>query len=180
MSSLAREHGVPVVTIRNTLNRIGHTPHRGTPGVRLREWTDAEVAEIVKRYAAGESQEMIAAVYRTSQSKISRLLRTRGGWDGRRQPHKGGRVTLNGYTALLVYPDDPLASMRNSQGYVLEHRLVLARSLGRPLTKEETVHHKNGDKMDNRLENLELRVGPHGRGATAAHCPTCTCFGSLD
>jgi hypothetical protein len=46
--------------------------------------------------------------------------------------------------------------MANSAGAVTEHRLVMARSLGRDLLASESVHHVNGDRLDNRLVNLEL------------------------
>ena len=74
---------------------------------------------------------------------------------GERNPmYKDGRkVTDQGYIQLLIGKGNPMA---NKGGYALEHRYVMSKHLGRTLRQDEVVHHINGDRTDNRLENLEL------------------------
>lgn len=74
---------------------------------------------------------------------------------------KGGRKN-NGQGYILKYaPNHPKC---DSHRCVLEHRLVMENFIGRLLYKDETVHHKNGIRDDNRIENLELRSGFHPQG----------------
>jgi len=73
----------------------------------------------------------------------------------------GRWVTPDGYVKLKA-PGHPEAT-KNGWGY--EHRMVMSDHLQRPLWPDENVHHKNGDRSDNRIENLELwsRAQPKGQ-----------------
>lgn len=72
---------------------------------------------------------------------------------------RGGRIRRRGYI-LIHAPDHPNCD-GNTRKYVLEHRLVMENHLGRYLEPHENVHHINGKRDDNRLENLELWTTNH-------------------
>ena len=68
-------------------------------------------------------------------------------------------ISTGGYITLRM-PEHPNA-MRN--GRIYEHQLIMSNKLKRPLQKQETIHHKNGIRDDNRIENLELWCIPRQR-----------------
>lgn len=79
------------------------------------------------------------------------------------KPKKVSQPALSpdGYMRLYVGRDSPHA---NALGLAYVHRLVMAEHIGRPLEPFENVHHKNGFRQDNRLENLELWAKPQVPG----------------
>lgn len=75
----------------------------------------------------------------------------KGMWREKNPHWKGGKYLQDGY--MMIYaPASPMAVKR----YVSRARLVLSRHLGRSLSSDEIVHHINEDKLDDRVENLEL------------------------
>lgn len=73
---------------------------------------------------------------------------------------KGGKFTKRGYVMTLKRGHPNSAET----GYVQEHVFVMAEHLGRALRAGETVHHINGIRADNRIENLELWASNHPAG----------------
>ncbi len=95
------------------------------------------------------------------ESLRKKLLRNRFAW-------KGGRwKDLDGYV-YIYYPEHPNA---NNNKYIGEHRLVMEKALGRYLERWEYIHHKNGIKDDNRIENLEIVINRKHYGKI--RCPHC-------
>lgn len=182
LESVAKLFNTNLCTIRNILIRNKVKVRKS--GGQLIEMPDAEQQLLVQRWLDGKSQKELAEIHGVGQLTISRFLAKKGITKKqkavKRERHGrwlGGKTKDgSGYVLIKLYNHDQFYDMSNSSGYVLEHRLVMARHLNRSLTNEETVHHINGARDDNRIENLQLRSGAHGKG----QCHVCADCGSTN
>lgn len=180
LRKIAEHYGCSVTPVQKALRRAGVTPRPGRPLF----WTDARLATLASLHGAGRSQAYIAKEFGVSQSTIGVRLREMGLIDPSPRPRgaanpcwRGGRhVSTYGYVLVDPTEDDLQYLPARRTRYVQEHRLVMARSLGRPLRRTESVHHIDGDRSNNALENLQLRQGQHGAGVVM----TCNQCGSHD
>lgn len=118
----------------------------------LRNWVEVE----------GRTHRWVSEQLECSNQHVSALCKRHGVRPQRRGPRSGqghpdwagGRIVdKSGYTRIYA-PHHPDSNPTHK--YRLEHRLVMEMMLGRYLARHEVVHHRNGDKQDNRPENLEL------------------------
>jgi len=182
ISDLAREIGVRPGTLRQKLGRVGYRAKK--PRKRDPEF-DRDVAMAWQesgKVLIGTMKIAGGSFGRVKRSLIKQGLAVASDFPANRTrartkiPH-----TLppdaNGYISVTLPPDHWLVPMAmGANRRVLQHRMVMAEYLGRPLFRGETVHHINGNRSDNRIENLQLRTSNHGPGAAFV----CRCCGSVD
>jgi hypothetical protein len=136
MKQISKELGIAVGKIHRLIHEYG-IPARKVhdyPATDKQRQAWAEIGKNGKGKTLSDAQ----------KRKISEARKIHG------QGHRKKRQ--DGYIAIY-YPDYPSS---NKDGFIMEHVYVMEQHLGRYLEDNEVVHHKNFDRSDNRIENLQV------------------------
>ena len=131
------------------------------------------------RLSHGEMAEALGISWATLARRMRQLgLRSKKGRGSPMEKNyfwNGGRAVDDDGYVLLKAPSHPYAT---KAGYVREHRLVMEKKLGRFLLPSEVVHHRDGDRANNDVANLELyrsngaHLREHMAEGSIPRCPT--------
>lgn len=164
MPQLAHELNVSRSAIRHWLkiHKISSRPIGGAYNLK-KKWLINEYTK-KRKYICEISKET-----GVSNRTISKYLKSYGIRVSRKKRVKKFIVNEQGY----IYVWKPNHSNSTKRGYIFLHRYLMSKKLQRPLKKYEIVHHKDGDRKNNKLSNLELlNTKLHPRGFSM-RCPFC-------
>lgn len=137
MHAIAKELGVSIGLVHKRIHMYG---------IKARDWKESfnfrgrsHTAEEIERIRKRHAGKIVSPKTRNKISEAKKL-----------DAEGHTKTRADGYISLY-YPKHPNSA---KDGYVLEHRYIMEQHLGRGLRDNEVVHHINGKKNDNRIENM--------------------------
>lgn len=160
---IAKEYGVSKGTVHNWLTTYGIQRRKNENSVVMDEkravdlyvnhhWTCRQIGKEM-----GCHPNTVAARISQLGVQLTNEQRTARHRELNRRKYPGRTICNKGYVRVIQH-DNPNAY---AEGYMMEHRVVIERAIGRPLDKKETIHHINMNRADNRIENLALMQNQH-------------------
>jgi hypothetical protein len=179
VTQIAERVGCKWRAIYNAMDRYGikRRDRTTTWGNKVIAKYEPYKEQITNLFKEGNSTRTIANITNINFRTIAFLLnhygcprkRSGGSYKGDKSTNwNGGIKTMQGYIRILS-PNHPYVA---TDGYVPQHRLVMEQSLGRYLLPTEIVHHKDGNKSNNDISNLEL-ISPANHRLVTELCNQC-------